>query len=152
MQPKDFTTRYTTWFADDDAYATQTLRGLIRASTTVIEANRNVLNALNVFPVPDGDTGTNMLLTLRNIEEQLDAHPASTFAETVNNMARAALLGARGNSGPHTRAAIPRHEGRPTGRNIHHRHQFRRVASCRNRTGIQSRPATARRHHAYRHP
>lgn len=99
MQPKDFTTRYTTWFADDDAYATQTLRGLIRASTTVIEANRNVLNALNVFPVPDGDTGTNMLLTLRNIEEQLDAHPASTFAETVNNMARAALLGARGNSG-----------------------------------------------------
>ena len=99
MQPKDFTTRYTTWFADDDAYATQTLRGLIRASTTVIEANRNVLNALNVFPVPDGDTGTNMLLTLRNIEEQLDAHPASTFAETVNSMARAALLGARGNSG-----------------------------------------------------
>lgn len=99
MQPKDFTTRYTTWFADNDAYATQTLRGLIRASTTVIEANRNVLNALNVFPVPDGDTGTNMLLTLRNIEEQLDAHPASTFAETVNSMARAALLGARGNSG-----------------------------------------------------
>ena len=99
MQPKDFTTRYTTWFADDDAYATQTLRGLIRASTTVIEANRNVLNALNVFPVPDGDTGTNMLLTLRNIEEQLDAHPAPNFAATVENMARAALLGARGNSG-----------------------------------------------------
>ena len=99
MQPQDFTTRYTTWYADDDEYATQTLRGLIRASTTVIEANRNVLNALNVFPVPDGDTGTNMLLTLRNIEEQLDAHPAATFAATVENMARAALLGARGNSG-----------------------------------------------------
>ena len=99
MQPKDFTTRYVDWHADDDAYATQTLRGLIRASTAVIEANRNVLNALNVFPVPDGDTGTNMLLTLRNIEEQLDARPATNFAGTVDNMARAALLGARGNSG-----------------------------------------------------
>ena len=99
MQPQDFTTRYVDWHANDDAYATQTLRGLIRASTTVIEANRNVLNALNVFPVPDGDTGTNMLLTLRNIEEQLDARPATNFAGTVDNMARAALLGARGNSG-----------------------------------------------------
>ena len=99
MQPQDFTTRYTTWYADDDEYATQTLRGLIRASTAVIEANRKVLNALNVFPVPDGDTGTNMLLTLRNIEEELDAKPAATFAAFVDNMARAALLGARGNSG-----------------------------------------------------
>ena len=101
MQTQDFTTRYTTW-RDDDAYdddATQTLRGLIRASCSVIEANRNVLNALNVFPVPDGDTGTNMLLTLRNIEDELDARPATTFASTVENMARAALLGARGNSG-----------------------------------------------------
>lgn len=79
--------------------AVQTLRGIIRASTAVIEANRNVLNALNVFPVPDGDTGTNMMLTLRNIEEQLDARRKSSFADTVEDMARAALLGARGNSG-----------------------------------------------------
>ena len=101
MQPQDFTTRYTTRL-DDDAIeedATQTLRGLIRASTAVIEANRKVLNALNVFPVPDGDTGTNMLLTLRNIEEELDAQPATTFAAIVDYMEDAALLGARGNSG-----------------------------------------------------
>lgn len=84
--------------ADYDA-ATQTLRGIIRASTAVIEANRNVLNALNVFPVPDGDTGTNMMLTLRNIEEQMDARRATSFADAVEGMARAALLGARGNSG-----------------------------------------------------
>lgn len=84
--------------ADHDD-ATQTLRGIIRASTAVIEANRNVLNALNVFPVPDGDTGTNMMLTLRNMEAHLDANPAATFAATVENVSRAALLGARGNSG-----------------------------------------------------
>ena len=89
--------------ANHSSSATQTpsdmLRALVRASLAVVDANRNQLNALNVFPVPDGDTGTNMMLTLRNIEEHLDKQPASDFSATVENMAKAALLGARGNSG-----------------------------------------------------
>lgn len=61
--------------------------------------NRNAINAVNVYPVPDGDTGTNMLLTLRaalEAGEQQRATSASTYLQAV---ARGALLGARGNSG-----------------------------------------------------
>ena len=79
--------------------ATDTLLGLVRASQAVVDANRNQLNALNVFPVPDGDTGTNMALTLDNILENLEAQPTTGFAPTVEAISRAALLGARGNSG-----------------------------------------------------
>lgn len=82
-----------------DSDPAQLLRDLVRASLGIVEANRNQLNALNVFPVPDGDTGTNMLLTLRHIDEQLSAKRTAQFADAVEDMARAALLGARGNSG-----------------------------------------------------
>ncbi len=75
------------------------LRDFVRAATKALETNQDTINALNVFPVPDGDTGTNMVLTMRSIrdelERQIDANPSITSAR----MARAALLGARGNSG-----------------------------------------------------
>lgn len=56
-----------------------------------------VVNALNVFPVPDGDTGTNMLATIR--EALAQGSKGLSLAETVDRLARGALLGARGNSG-----------------------------------------------------
>lgn len=67
----------------------------------LLEANYKRLNRLNVFPVPDGDTGTNMLLTVRSVNEALkkvqgQAEEAAVLAKTIS---KAALLGARGNSG-----------------------------------------------------
>ena len=64
---------------------------LVRAAEAALERNRARLDDLNVYPVPDGDTGTNMLLTVRAVREALEA------GET--DVAHAALLGARGNSG-----------------------------------------------------
>ncbi|HEU5066126.1 MAG TPA: DAK2 domain-containing protein [Gaiellaceae bacterium] len=64
---------------------------LVRAAEAALERNRARLDDLNVYPVPDGDTGTNMLLTVRSVREALESGD--------DDIARAALLGARGNSG-----------------------------------------------------
>ena len=79
-------------------------RALIRAGLAALEERRDEVNDLNVFPVADGDTGDNMVLTLRAVLEELD-HLSSVQGgalgrdEIVASVARAALLGARGNSG-----------------------------------------------------
>ena len=71
-----------------------------RAAETALERNRARLDDLNVFPVPDGDTGTNMLLTVRAVTETLQQSVAkSDLAGLAQEVAHAALLGARGNSG-----------------------------------------------------
>ena len=57
------------------------------------------LNALNVYPVPDGDTGTNMLLTLEAARRELDLADPSRMSEVARALSYGALLGARGNSG-----------------------------------------------------
>ena len=75
------------------------LTDMIRATTKAVEANRDTINALNVFPVPDGDTGTNMLLTLRSVVEDLPANSTESANNVSKTLARSALLGARGNSG-----------------------------------------------------
>lgn len=65
------------------------------------ELNRDAINAINVYPVPDGDTGTNMLLTLRAARRAAEDHEgaSSGVGAFTQAMARGALLGARGNSG-----------------------------------------------------
>lgn len=71
----------------------------LAAGTRLLERYCDVINALNVFPVPDGDTGTNMLLTMRSVNEQ-DSDPGLEPISTVaQRAAHGALLGARGNSG-----------------------------------------------------
>jgi DAK2 domain fusion protein YloV len=85
--------------AENTGITTAELLRLVKAATRAIEVNRDQINALNVFPVPDGDTGTNMFLTLRSINEDMDAAPRENLSLTTARMARAALLGARGNSG-----------------------------------------------------
>ena len=75
------------------------LRDLARAALAAISTNQNQLNALNVFPVPDGDTGTNMTLTMRSIASDMEDNASESVPATSEAMARAALLGARGNSG-----------------------------------------------------
>ncbi|MDE2836586.1 MAG: DAK2 domain-containing protein [Chloroflexota bacterium] len=82
------------------AYDAHDFRQLILAGAGCLEANVDAINALNVFPVPDGDTGINMLLTLRaaTSAEVPDAASA-TVGSMSSAIARGALLGARGNSG-----------------------------------------------------
>ena len=75
------------------------LRQMLSAGAQVLETNVEAVNALNVFPVPDGDTGTNMLLTLRTVVQAAHYAPGSSVSDVANAAARGALLGARGNSG-----------------------------------------------------
>ena len=75
------------------------VRGLARAALSNLESHRGALNALNVYPVPDGDTGTNLTLTLRAVVEALDEADDADLATLARTAARAALMGARGNSG-----------------------------------------------------
>lgn len=70
----------------------------LRVAEEWLAANRAGINAINVYPVPDGDTGTNMLLTFRAAIKDLPESPTS-LGEVTAAMARASLLGARGNSG-----------------------------------------------------
>ena len=75
------------------------LRRAFEAAIRCFERYRDAMNALNVFPVPDGDTGTNMLLTMRQAAEEGDLSAEPTAREVLGHIARGAFLGARGNSG-----------------------------------------------------
>ena len=75
------------------------VRTLARAALENLEAHRRRIDDLNVYPVPDGDTGTNLVLTLRSIVETLDRSEAQGSAAVAKELSRAALMGARGNSG-----------------------------------------------------
>ena len=74
-------------------------RELARASLASLEANRQRIDDLNVYPVPDGDTGTNLTLTVRSIVEALESSAAEGQEAVAKELSRAALMGARGNSG-----------------------------------------------------
>src|SRR5205823_4580346 len=80
-------------------------RAVLEAGLAALEARREEVNELNVFPVADGDTGDNMVLTLRAVLDELDRLAAASADNTVGrdqivaSVARAALLGARGTSG-----------------------------------------------------
>ena len=71
----------------------------VLAAADWVAAGREEINRINVFPVPDGDTGTNFTLTLRAVADALRALGDASLSETARTMARAAVLGARGNSG-----------------------------------------------------
>ena len=74
-------------------------RKMILVGAKQLEINRAKVDALNVFPVPDGDTGTNMSLTMQSTVKELTACPSNNFAEICNSISKGALKGARGNSG-----------------------------------------------------
>lgn len=69
------------------------------AASDWVAAGREEINRINVFPVPDGDTGTNLSLTLRGVADALQALGDASLPDTARAMSRAAVLGARGNSG-----------------------------------------------------
>ncbi len=71
----------------------------LNAASDWVAAGREEINRINVFPVPDGDTGTNFSLTLRSVADALQALGDASLPDTARTAARAAVLGARGNSG-----------------------------------------------------
>lgn len=74
-------------------------RRLLSDANDLLRRHIEALNAINVFPVPDGDTGTNMHLTLRSGIEELAATEGSAVSDAARALAHGALMGARGNSG-----------------------------------------------------
>lgn len=75
------------------------VRGLVSAAYGALEASRSRIDDLNVYPVPDGDTGTNLALTMRAVVEAVASAEAADRPVLAHAVARATLMGARGNSG-----------------------------------------------------
>ena len=76
------------------------LRALFMAASSHLRQSAPEIDAINVYPVPDGDTGTNMSATLREaVDRAIETGEAPTVAEVLHAIARGALYGARGNSG-----------------------------------------------------
>ena len=74
-------------------------REIARLALRNLEANQQRIDDLNVYPVPDGDTGTNLTLTVRAIVDALEKSTADGHEAVARELSRAALMGARGNSG-----------------------------------------------------
>jgi len=77
----------------------QTFKNMIEASLTWLKTNQQIVNSLNVFPVPDGDTGTNMLLTMQAAYNEIQNSGENNIGKIAHSIAQGALMGARGNSG-----------------------------------------------------
>jgi DAK2 domain fusion protein YloV len=77
----------------------QTLKHLTQAGLVWLERNYEMVNSLNVFPVPDGDTGTNMLLTMRSAYNEIAQSDETHVGRMAQQIYNGALMGARGNSG-----------------------------------------------------
>ncbi len=75
------------------------LREMVVAGAALLEKNREPVNALNVFPVPDGDTGTNMSMTMISAVREMNGRETTSVGEMSEALSKGALRGARGNSG-----------------------------------------------------
>lgn len=75
------------------------LRDMVVTGATLLEMNREAVDALNVFPVPDGDTGTNMSLTMTSATKEVNQKEYLNACDAAAALAKGALRGARGNSG-----------------------------------------------------
>ena len=74
-------------------------RKMVASGARMLEINRTKIDALNVFPVPDGDTGTNMSLTMQSAVKEMNACSSNRLQEICDAVSKGALKGARGNSG-----------------------------------------------------
>ena len=74
-------------------------RKMVLVGAKVLEINRSKVDSMNVFPVPDGDTGTNMSLTIQSAVRELSLCSSNRLAEMCDSVSKGALKGARGNSG-----------------------------------------------------
>ena len=72
---------------------------MTKAALTWLQSNKEEVNALNVFPIPDGDTGINMVLTMQSACDSLSEPTSTNVSEVASQLANGALMGGRGNSG-----------------------------------------------------
>jgi uncharacterized protein len=77
----------------------EVVQQIVGAALASLEASRQRIDDLNVYPVPDGDTGTNLTMTVRAVAEAVDETTAASRHSLARDVARGALMGARGNSG-----------------------------------------------------
>ena len=82
-----------------DSIDGETLEKMIVSATAWLEKGAPDINAINVFPVPDGDTGTNMVLTMKSALEEVKRNQNRDVSSITKSLAHGALMGARGNSG-----------------------------------------------------
>lgn len=75
------------------------LKAVLEASYNYLDKNKETVNALNVFPVPDGDTGTNMSLTMRSAINNIEKVVENDASKVIQAASQGSLMGARGNSG-----------------------------------------------------
>ncbi|HUT82181.1 MAG TPA: DAK2 domain-containing protein [Candidatus Bathyarchaeia archaeon] len=80
-------------------FSGELLSNMMKAAAILLKKYRRHLNAINVFPVADGDTGANMYLTVEAIIEELENNESSSINETAQLIARGSFMGATGNSG-----------------------------------------------------
>lgn len=84
---------------NNEKLTAEELLGMLQLAAQNLELNSEFVNSLNVFPVPDGDTGTNMSLTLKAGVKHLDGKTFKTISEVTKSFSHGLLMGARGNSG-----------------------------------------------------
>jgi DAK2 domain fusion protein YloV len=75
------------------------IRQMLILGRQALQINAGAINSVNIFPVPDGDTGTNLVLTMMSVEEEAAKAANGTTSEIMHAIAKGSLLGARGNSG-----------------------------------------------------
>ncbi len=83
----------------DKVISTLILKKMFIAGYKMLDTNKETVNALNVFPVPDGDTGINMSLTMQSAIKEISATPSISMDAFTTGLSKGALRGARGNSG-----------------------------------------------------
>lgn len=76
-----------------------TLKKMMISAADNLERTKEEINAINVFPVPDGDTGVNLYLTIRTVIEQFESSDPSSLQETAELITKGSFIGAKGNSG-----------------------------------------------------
>ncbi|MEA4827743.1 MAG: DAK2 domain-containing protein [Clostridium sp.] len=75
------------------------LRNMVINAANTLQENKDFVNSLNVFPVPDGDTGTNMSMTFKSAVSEIENLESKSISEVAKRISKGALMGARGNSG-----------------------------------------------------
>ena len=83
----------------DKTISAPMFKKMLTSGAKMLEVNKAQVDALNVFPVPDGDTGTNMSLTLNSAIKEINLASSNSMEAIANALSKGALRGARGNSG-----------------------------------------------------
>ena len=137
-----------------DAKATLDGAGLVAmftAAAAALQQNIEPINNLNVFPVPDGDTGTNMFLTMQSGLEDLAGLASPSTSEVASTFYSATLLGARGNSGVILSQFFKGFSEGLEGRDACGDEDLARACDPRKGARLQVGRESRRRHHAHRH-